>query len=94
MSTTETEVILELAPDSDLAKALDAAGKTPVVLVTNGHRYLVRREPGNFEVDNAREEFRAALRAAAGVFTPEEADQLRENVYRWREEGSRPINRP
>ncbi len=94
MSTTETEVIVELAPDSDLAKALAAAGTTPVVVVTNGHRYLVRREPGNLESDNAREEFRAALRAAAGVFTPEEAEQLKRNIYRWREEGSRPIDRP
>lgn len=87
-------VTIELAPDSDLAKALDAAGTTPVVLVTNGHRYLVQRESGDLEADSRREEFRAALREAAGVFTPEEAEQLKRNIYRWREEGSRPINRP
>jgi hypothetical protein len=43
--------------------------------------------------DNAREAFRETLRAAEGIFTPEEGDRLKWDIDRWREEGTRPINR-
>ena len=46
------------------------------------------------EEDEDAEAFREALRRAAGTFTPEEGEQLKQNIYRWREEGTRPINRP
>ena len=94
MISTRKSVTVKLEPDSELAKALAAAENMPVVLVSDGRRYLVSRVPGDGETGEELEEFRAALQAAAGVFTPEEAEQLQRNIYRWREEGSRPINRP
>jgi hypothetical protein len=87
-------VTIEVEPESVLAKALDAAEESPIVLISKGHRYVVRRDPGDQVVDEDLEEFRAALRAAAGTFSPEEGEQLKNDIYRWREEGSRPINRP
>jgi hypothetical protein len=65
-----------------------------VALVSDGTRYeVVCIEPENADEDEA-DALRAALRAAVGIFTPEEAEQLNQNIYRWREEGTRPIDRP
>jgi hypothetical protein len=86
-------VTIELDPASELAKALKAAGKHPITLVSDGRRYLVSRDPLD-AVDDDAEAFREALRAAAGTFTPEEGERLKRDIYRWREEGTRPINRP
>jgi hypothetical protein len=87
-------ITVQLDPESELAKVLDAAETTPVVLVSNGDRYVVSRQPVEPADDYDPEEFRAALRAAAGTFTPEEGERLKQDIYRWREEGTRPINRP
>jgi hypothetical protein len=87
-------VTIELEPESELAKALAAAGRTPVILVSDGERYVVNRQPADPADDYDREEFCAALRAAAGTFTPEEGEQLKRDIYRWRQEGTRPVNRP
>ena len=83
---------IEIEPDSDLAKALAVAGKTPIALVSNGQRYIVSRDPFHSLDDYDPEEFREALRKAATMFTPEEAEQLKKDIYRWREEGSRPMH--
>lgn len=83
-------VTIEIEPDSDLARVLKAEDWLPVVIVSNGVRFAVSRSEGERGGDDDREAFRAALRAAAGVFSPEEADRLKEDIYRWREEGSKP----
>ena len=86
---------IEIDPESDLAKALASAGRKTVLLVSNGDRYLVTRAEDEEEKTGAdREDFLAALRAAAGTFTPEEGERLKRDIYRWREEGTRPANRP
>jgi hypothetical protein len=36
----------------------------------------------------------AAFRQAAGSWSDVDADELINNIYRWRQEGSRPANRP
>ncbi|MGH2616302.1 MAG: hypothetical protein ACRDJC_13740 [Thermomicrobiales bacterium] len=82
-------ITIQIDPESDLARALRAVDEAPIVLDSNGARFLVTREPENHDADDA-EAFRAALRAAAGVFTPEEAERLKSDIYRWREEGSKP----
>jgi hypothetical protein len=87
-------VTIEIESDSDLARALATAGKTPIAIVSNGQRYIVSREPFHAVDDYDPDEFREALRRAADIFTPEEAEQLKKDIYRWREEGSRPMNRP
>lgn len=92
MVNTREEVIIEIDSESELAKALAAAGKKPVTIVSNGRRYIASRDPFDPKRDDDPEAFRAALRAAAGTFTPEEGERLKQNIYRWREEGSRPMN--
>ena len=88
------QVTIELDPKSDLARVLAAAGETPVVLVSNGDRYVVNRTDDDLWKDYDPEQVRAALREAAGSITPEEAEELKEMVYRGREEGTRPFDRP
>ena len=85
-------VTLKIDPQSEIAKALKAMDTEPVVLVSNGERFRVSRDetsPANND-----EEFEEALRAVVGTLTPEEAEQLTQDIYRWREEGTRPIDRP
>ena len=44
---------------------------------------------GNFDS----EAFRRALHEISGSISPEDAERRKERLYRWREEGSRPITR-
>ena len=87
-------VTIEIESKSKLTKALAAAGKEPITLVSNGQRYVVRRDPDDLWADYDPEAVREALRAAAGTFTPEEGERLKRDIYRWREEGTRPIDGP
>jgi hypothetical protein len=74
-------VTIEIDPNSELGRALRAADEPEAVRIEH-------------DADDDAEAFRASLRASAGIFTPEEAEQLKQNIYRWREEGTRPIDRP
>lgn len=85
-------VTLTLDPQSEIAKALESVDAEPVVLVSNGERFRVSREETTSADDDA--EFEAALRAVVGTLTPEEAERRTQDIYRWREEGTRPIDRP
>ena len=85
-------VTLKVDPQSEIAKALEAMDTEPVVLVSNGERFRVSRD--EITPANDDEEFEEALRAVVGTLTPEEAERRTQDIYRWREEGSRPIDRP
>ena len=84
---------VEIDPESDLAKVLATSGAKQVTLVSDGQRYLVKRDPSARDEERDAEAFREAMRAAAGIFTAEEGERLKRNIYRWREEGSRPDER-
>ncbi len=91
----ERELItVNIDPESDLAKALAESGAKPIVLISTGERFEVTRAEDDPADDYDAEAFRAALRAAAGTFTPDEAEQLKQDIYHWREEGTRPVNGP
>lgn len=95
MDTTPRTIVIE--PDSELVRALEDiedAETTPIVLVRNGARFRVIREAGEHESTYDPETVRAALRAVAGTLTAEEGERLKEIIYRGREEGTRPIDRP
>lgn len=83
-------VTITLDPGSELAIALNEADEKPVVLVSNGARFKVSRAEDDFRDDYDPKAFREALRAAAGTFTPEEGERLKELIYRGREEGTKP----
>jgi hypothetical protein len=92
----EMEILtIEVDPSSELAKALAAVEEQPIILVSNGVRFTISRTiDEELWADYDPERVRAALRKAAGTLTPEEGERLKELVYRGREEGTRPINRP
>jgi hypothetical protein len=85
---------ITIDPDSELGRALDDSDGAPVILERNGARFLVTRDPDDPWADYDPEALRAALRAVAGTLTPDEGERLKELVYRGREEGTRPIDRP
>jgi hypothetical protein len=90
---------IEVEPDSELAKLLDEAGDTPLVLVKNGRRIRVTQEIVEERSSDPwasydPEKFEAGIVAAAGSWADVDAEKLIADVYRWREEGSRPADRP
>lgn len=92
---------IEVAPNSELARVLDEAGGTSLVLVKDGVRYRLDREVptasashGDPWADYDPERLMEGIRAAAGSISEEEAERRIAEIYRWREEGSRPPDRP
>jgi hypothetical protein len=94
MVNDTVQVTIELDPKSDLARVLAAGCQTTVVLISDGNRYFISRAEEDPWNDYDPERVRAALREAAGTLTPEEAEELKDLVYRGREEGTRPLDRP
>ncbi len=84
---------INVDPDSALARALDDA-EAPVVLERNGVRYRVSPETDDPWATYDPAKLRASLRRAAGTITPEEGERLKADLYRGREEGTRPLDRP
>lgn len=84
---------IELDPESELATLIVSSGRKPVAVHANGRRYLIVRgsDDGGSEYDRA--DFEEALRAVIGTITPEEADRLKDMIYRGREEGTRPLTK-
>jgi hypothetical protein len=85
---------ITIDPNSELGRALDDAKGEPVVLLRGAARFRVIREADDpwATYDPAR--LRAGLERVAGLLSPEEGDRIIEEIYRGREEGTRPITRP
>lgn len=94
MATTKKPLTIKIDPDSELGRALEDADEVPVVLERDGARFRVTRDPDDPWADYDPERVRAGLRAVAGTLTPEEGERLKELIYRGREEGTRPLDRP
>lgn len=91
---------ITIDPDSDLGRALDESGDEPVVLLQGTNRFRVVREGAESRTDDDLwanydpEKLRQALHEIAGTISPEEGERMKELIYRGREEGTRPIDRP
>jgi hypothetical protein len=85
--------MIHVDPGSELDHVLDEANEAPVILTRNGVRYRLSIQDDPW-VDYDPEAVRAAVRAIAGTITPEEGERLKAELYRAREEGTRPIDRP
>ncbi|MGH2530810.1 MAG: hypothetical protein ACRDJW_00760 [Thermomicrobiales bacterium] len=84
-------------PDSDVARLIDEAGDRPLVLITNGRRYRLEREETENDdpwADYDPEKAKAGILAAAGSWSDVDTEQMIADIYRWREEGSRPADPP
>lgn len=85
---------IHVPDDSELARLLQVADETGLRLEQNGITYRVTREVDDPWAGYDPEAVRAGMEAGAGAITPEEAEYLKAYIYRGREEGSRPANRP
>lgn len=91
---TKEPLTFTIDPDSELGRALDESDGSPIVLERNGARFRVTRDPDDPWADYDPEKVRAGLHRFAGMLTPEEGERIKETIYRGREEGTRPIDRP
>ena len=83
---------IHVRPDSELARLIDEAGEFPLTLVKNGTRYKLTREPVGDEDPWASydpERARAGIRKAAGAWSDLDTEQMKHELYKAREEGSR-----
>lgn len=87
-------VTITIDPESELGRALEHVEESPIVLVRDGFRYRVIRDPDDPWANYDPEKVLEGLRKVAGALTEEEADRIKESIYRGREEGTRPIDRP
>ena len=78
-------------PESELGRALAEPDDAPIILVRNGARFRVTRDPDDPWANYDPEKVREGLRKFAGICSrEEEADRIKEGIYRGREEGTRP----
>ena len=80
--------------DSELGRALDEMDGNPVVLLRGSKRFRVTPDSEDPWANYDPEKVRAALREFAGTLSSEEGERMKELIYRGREEGTRPIDRP
>jgi hypothetical protein len=86
--------IIHVTPGSELDRLVETAKETQVILEKEGVRYRLTREGVEPWIHYDPEAVRAAVRAAAGTISAEEGNALKEYIYRAREDGSRPADRP
>jgi len=85
---------ITIDPDSELGRALDEIADEPVVLLRGRTRFRVTRDPDDPWANYDPAKLRAGLKKVAGLLTPEEGDRIIETIYRGREEGTGPVDRP
>jgi hypothetical protein len=94
---TEPRVI-KVAPGSELDHLLEEAATTPLLLERDGIRYRITTELPEGSVIREPvtdpDEIERIWSETVGCISREEADRMIADIYRWREEGSRPPSRP
>jgi len=90
----DTVRTIHVPPESELARLLDEARDAPLRLEKDGVTYRLSREEDEIWANYDPDAVLAGMRAAAGHLTPEEGEKLKAYIYRAREEGTRPPDRP
>ena len=88
---------IKVSAGSELGKLLNEAREHAVVLETNGELYRLDRmekEPEDIWEGYDPEKVREAVKKSAGTWADLDGDELIADIYRAREEGSRPADRP
>lgn len=88
---------IKVTPGSEVARLLEEARHGPVLLEQNGalyHLHRVEQESDDIWNGYDAEEVRAAIDAYGGSWKDVDAAALKALIYRAREEGSRPPERP
>ncbi len=91
MATTYKTV--QVTDETDLPELLGDAAKEPVILEHRGERFRLSRADDVFAGYDP-ERVRDGLRRFAGTIDSEEGERLKAIVYRGREDGTRPPDRP
>lgn len=94
MTMARKPLTITIDPESELGRALDETDGEPIVLLRGDTRFRVTRDPDDPWANYDPERIRAGLKKVAGLLSPEEGDRIIEAIYRGREEGTRPIDRP
>ncbi len=92
---TDRAKTLRVVPGSEIDRLLDQAEAAPLVLERNGTRFRLAKEAkediwAGYDPEAARR----ALEETAGSWADLDTDKMIEDIYRWRQEGSRPPDRP
>jgi hypothetical protein len=85
---------ITIDPDSELGRALDQATGEPIVLLRDGTRFLVTRDPDDPWANYDPEKVLEGLYEIAGTLSPAEGERMKDPISRGREEGNRLITRP
>jgi hypothetical protein len=88
---------IEIEPESEFAQLLRQANEHPIVLKLEGQRFRLWREGTVEERDDSTYDPQRVIQGmeeAQGAISPEEAEKWIQDVYRWRREGSRPMDEP
>lgn len=85
--------IIHIPDDSPMARLLDDASDAPVQIERHGVMYRLTRDDDPWAGYDP-EVARAGMASAAGTLTPSEASALKAHIYRARDEGTRPADRP
>ena len=89
-----TPPTITIDDDSELGRALDAHPHEPITLLKGKRRYRVIDDPDDIWANYDPERIRVALEKVAGTLSPEVGDQIKEDIRRARDEGTRPLDRP
>ncbi len=91
MAAQSRTIIVPLT--GELARLLDEADDGPLVLERNGVRYQLDRENEQLFRDYDPAKALVGIRVAGGSWRDLNAEQLKVDLYRAREEGTRPPDR-
>jgi hypothetical protein len=94
LTMAKEPLTITIDPDSDLGRALAEADSEPVILLRGSARFRVTRDSDDPWATYDPEKVLAGLRKFAGMLTPEEGERMKETLYRARQEGTRPLDRP
>jgi hypothetical protein len=90
MAVQRKVVVIE--PDSEVARLLDVADESPLVLELNGAHYHLVRDPDELPTPRHRTSLREALRRSAGALANIDVEELKRDLREQREQNS--IGRP
>jgi hypothetical protein len=85
---------IHVDPESDLARALAEEETERIVLESDGIRFHVIRADDDIWAGYDPDAVLIGLQEAAGTLSLEEGEALKALIYRAREEGTRPPDRP
>ena len=79
---TKEPLTITIDPDSELGRALDQTAGEPIVLLRNGMRFRVTRDPDDPWANYDPEKVLEGLHEIAGTLSPAEGERMKELIYR------------